>query len=54
MRDAERVPEDNVGILDAGFTICYPFWDATRGLAGRLRNVPARWTQLVVGVFTSS
>jgi hypothetical protein len=54
MRDAERVPENNVGILDSSIAVCDPFGDATRRLAGRLWDVPARWAQLVVGVWPKS
>jgi hypothetical protein len=33
MRDAEGMPEHDVGVVDGGRAIRDPFWDAARGLA---------------------
>ena len=49
MRDAERMPEDNVGVLDALVAVISdPFWQSFAGLAGCLRDVTACWVELVV------
>lgn len=52
MRDAEGVPEDDVGVVD-GLGGCGgdPGGEALRGGAARLRDVPAGGVDFVVGVF---
>lgn len=51
MRDAEGVPEYNVGVLDTlvggGFN---PFGETPRGFAGGLRHVAAGGVELVVAI----
>lgn len=51
MRDAERVPEHDVGVVDAGVAVLFdPFWQAGGGDAGGLGDVSACGVQLVVFV----
>ena len=51
MRDAEGVPEDDVGIVDGGVAVRDPLGNTTRGLARGLRNVAAGGENLVVVVW---
>lgn len=50
MRDAECVPEYDIGVFDVGAGIFEPFWDASGGGTGGLRDVATGWRGLVVGV----
>lgn len=51
MRDAEGVPEDDVGIFDAFVAVrCDPSWQTLRRFAGGLRDMAASGVDLVVVV----
>ena len=50
MRDAEGVPEDDVGVVDRGLAIGDPFGNTPRGFARGLGHVPAGGVELVVGI----
>lgn len=50
--EAERVPEDDVGVLQVrGRVGRDPGWDALGGVAGGLRHVAACWVELGVVVY---
>jgi len=51
MRDAEGVPDYDVGVVDGRVAVGDPFGDAARWLAGGLGHVSAGGTGLVVGVW---
>ena len=50
MGDAERVPENDISVVDGGVPIGDPFWDTFGWLAGCLGNVAAGWVELFVVV----
>lgn len=51
VRDAEGVPQDDVGIVDAGVAVGDPLRETQGGIARRLRDVSAGRVDLVVVVF---
>jgi len=51
MRDAECVPEHDVGVVDTGVAVGDPFGDSARGLARGLGDVPSGGEDLLVVVF---
>lgn len=51
MHHAKSMPEDDILVVDALFSIADPFWEADVRIAGRLGDVPAGRPELVVAIY---
>ena len=51
MRDAEGMPEHDIGVFDWGAAVGYPFWDTTGWFTRGLGDVPACGKNLFVVVW---